>query len=212
MGSERGAEGEGGGGDREPHLQFPTPSPEFVDGAARRLLRLKESSGGGAEAAEVRAGELPGAPSRSGNGLAERRGRAGGALLLVAARHAGTRARPALSAPGLGRAGVGRAARLAWPGPRPRGAFAGPPAPGLQASGPERGNVSGPCCRQPRRARSPHALPRAAPARTGRGLRGRHPLRRRSMNGEPGQGGSGRDGHLRGQSPEGASLPASGLL
>lgn len=172
--AERQAEGS------EPQVQFPTTSPEFVDGAARRRLRLKESSGGGgAEAAEVRAGELLGPPRRSGNGLrSPRPAGVGAALLLVAERHAGTPARPAPSAPGSGGRGAGAARRRGLLGApalpaRKRRALPGPWLRG--AGGPERGNVPGPCCRPPRLAVPTRSL--ARPGLGGLGLGARDPLR-----------------------------------
>ncbi|XP_078291492.1 uncharacterized protein LOC144613832 [Panthera onca] len=165
--------------------------------------RRAQGSGGVAEAAEVRAGELPGPPCLWGNGLAARRGRPGGALLLVAVRHAGTLARPAPSAPGLGAPGaraaeaarVGRAARAPGPArPAQKGRdLPGPWLPGCgRAGGPERGNVSGPCCPPARGSLLSPRAPRRGPGwgKAGAGgaqaplqaleaVRGRrHPLRR----------------------------------
>lgn len=123
----------------------------------------------------MRAGELPGVPCRSGNGLTARRGRAGAPCcwspratrdpgpprpLRTWARAAGGRG---VRGPGLG---PGLAVRGGLPGApvRPRGgdAFAAPPAPAPRRAGgraggrPERDNVPGACCRPPRRL-SPRA-------------------------------------------------------
>lgn len=164
--------------------------------------RRAQGSGGVAEAAEVRAGELLGPPRLWGNGLAARRGRPGGALLLVAVRHAGTLARPAPSAPGLGaRGGPGRRRRRGWGGllrrparPAQKGRdLPGPWLPGLRA-----GRRAATCLtRAARRRAAPSSLlpPRAlrrgpgwgragaggaqGPLRAWGAVRGRrHPLRR----------------------------------
>lgn len=111
---------------------FPVPNYEprvcrwgcsVAPAAEKEQRRRAERSDGGAEEAEVRVGELPGPPRHSGNGLAARRAGpgGGGALLLVASRHAGTPPRPLSTWAWAGDEGCSaRPARegRALPGPR----------------------------------------------------------------------------------------------
>lgn len=160
---------------------FPVPNYEprvcrwgcsVAPGAEKEQRRRAERSDGGAEEAEVRVGELPGPPRHSGNGLAARRaGPGGGALLLVASRHAGTFAPPLSTWAGAGRGfGLLRAAGAegrALPGPR------------LRAAG---GGLSAATCLAHAAAPRPPRARGAARAEAGLGARGpsgrRHPLRR----------------------------------
>lgn len=149
----------------------------------------------------MRAGELPGVPCRSGNGFPARRGRAGAPCCWSprATRDPGpprplrTWARAAGGQGVGGRGGgAGRAARRSGPArvertPSPRPRLPSSPRAGGR---PERDNVSGACCRPPRRL-SPRA-PRAPRGPGGGWGAGPAPLRRPGMNGEPRRGGVGR--------------------
>lgn len=128
----RSGERERGGGRgrrRGARAAFPIPNSEprvcrwgcsaapAAEGEQRR--RAAGSGGGGAKAAEVRAGELPGAPRHSGNGLAARRGRAGAPCCWWLRATRGPR--PAPPPPHLGSGGGpgrrGRRGLLRAPGP-----------------------------------------------------------------------------------------------
>lgn len=155
--------GDGGRGRRRGvRAAFPVPNYEprvctwgcsVAPGAEKEQRRRAERSDGGAEEAEVRVGELPGPPRHSGNGLAARRAvPGGGALLLVASRHAGTPPRPLSTWAGAGDGGCSA---------RPAREGRALPGPGSGAAGgrAERGNVSGPCRRAPLSPRAPRRGP-----------------------------------------------------
>lgn len=163
----RGAEGRGRRGER---AAFPIPNYEprvcrwgcsAAPAAEREQQRRAQGSGGGAEAAEVRAGELLGPPRCSGNGLAARRGGRRAPCCSSPCATRGPRPAPPPQHLGSVSRGPGRRRRrgsggllacLARPGRRRWGALCRAPGHGA-AGGPERGNVSGSCCRPPRGGR-----------------------------------------------------------
>lgn len=166
---------------------FPVPNYESgvcrwgcsaASAAEEEQRRREEGSDGSAEEAEVRAGELPGPPRLSGNGLAARRaGRGAPCCLRLRATRGPRPAPPPRHLGSGGRRGLFGSSRAG--GAR----SAGPQVPGLRACG-----LAGRARQRvwpmlPAAApRSPPALPGAARAGAGLGLGARGPLR------EPGAG------------------------